>query len=108
MSDSEAKDILLNAITPATRTYLERKLEAVLEDDDIMDDYVIPADRVELIPFATIARLLNRGRLLESYPAKASKVDLRMKGMPDDSKPSALAAMTSAAAPAAAPTTTAP
>lgn len=74
VSDAEAKDILLNAITPATRAYLERKLEAIVDEDD---DAMPPADYLERIPFSTYVRLLKRGPLLESYPAKPSKLDLR-------------------------------
>ena len=50
-------------------------MEALLEDDE--DDSLPVTDRLELIPFSTYVRLLRRGPLLEAYPAKPSKVDLR-------------------------------
>jgi hypothetical protein len=78
VADAEAKDILLNSITVPTRTFLERKLEGVLEDDPLTFD-LLPADRIETIPFSTFKRLLSRGPLLEAYPAKPSKLDLRAK-----------------------------
>ena len=77
--DTVAKDVLLNSVTVNTRAYLERKLEVLL-DAEIGDD-VDEAERLESIPYATLCRLLKRGPLLESYPAKASKVDLRPKGI---------------------------
>ena len=49
MGDSEAKDILLNALTSGTRAYLECRLEALLEDDE--DDSLPVMDCLELIPF---------------------------------------------------------
>ena len=64
MGDSEAKDILLNALTSGTRAYLERRLEALLEDGE--DDSLPVTDRRELIPFLTYVRLLRRGPLLEA------------------------------------------
>ena len=75
MGDSKAKDILLNALTSGTRAYLEHHLEDLLEDDE--DDSLPVMDCLELIPFLTYVRLLRRGPLLEAYPARPSKVDLR-------------------------------
>lgn len=74
VGDTEAKDILLNALTATTRAYLERRLEALLEEED---DELPATDRLDRVPFSTYVKLLRRGPLLEAYPAKPSKVDLR-------------------------------
>lgn len=42
---------------------------------------LLPADYVDQIPFSTFQRLLSRGPLLEAYPAKPSKLDLRPRGV---------------------------
>ena len=65
----------MNALTSGTRAYLERRLEALLEDED---ESIPATDRLEQVPFDTYVKLLRRGPLLEAYPAKPSKLDLRV------------------------------
>ena len=79
-SDEDAKDMLLNALVPHTKDYLERRLETFLGSGIVEDDQISETEHLERVPFAVIVKLLKRGPLLEAYPAKASKVDCRTKG----------------------------
>ena len=72
--------MILNAISSNTRTHLERRLEAFLAADSTLDDSTSEADRLEAVPFTTICALLKKGSILEQYPARPSKIDLRAKG----------------------------
>ena len=58
-------------------------MEAVLDDDPLTSE-LLPADRVELVPFATFKRLLSRGPLLEAYLARPSRLDLCARGISKD------------------------
>ena len=72
-------------------------MEAVLDDDPLTSE-LLPADCVELVPFATFKRLLSRGPLLEAYPAKPSRLDLRARGIGTDSAAAASQVVTNAIA----------
>ena len=52
----------------------------LLTSDPLSDDLLPESERLEAVPFSTICALLRKGSLLEQYPAKPQKVELRAKG----------------------------